>query len=80
MINGTSTQRWHVYKGIERDYVRQVMSEQLTPKGWVVRKGYSDNHLWDCEVLQVLAATISGFIKVELPPEEESKLPNKTEE
>jgi hypothetical protein len=64
MMRGESVMKWYVCDGIDRDYVKQVMSESCVDGNWVVRKGYSDNHLWDCECLQVLAATIDGLHRI----------------
>jgi hypothetical protein len=65
MVNGESVCQWWVWKGIEREYVRQVLSEECTSDGvWQTRRGYTQNHLWDCEVLQLLAATISGVHRI----------------
>ena len=61
MIMGQSERKWWVYKGVEREYVRQVLSEECVDGVWQVRRGRTQNHLWDCEVLQLLAATINGI-------------------
>jgi len=59
MIKGESERRWYVYEAIEREYVRQMIAEERDPEGWHVRKGFTANHLWDCEVMQLLAATVN---------------------
>jgi hypothetical protein len=56
---------WFVYDKPEREYVRQVVAEQLVDGEWKLRAGHPDNHLFDCEVLQLLAATIDGAFRSE---------------
>jgi phage terminase large subunit GpA-like protein len=57
---------WYVYRGIERDYKLQVTAEERTPKGWIKRR--RDNHLLDCEAMQMLAAAAYGYLsKWDLP-------------
>lgn len=65
LIRGESEKQWHIYKHIERDYIRQVASEQRIAGKWTRKPGHSQNHLWDCEVLQLLAATILGMFRNE---------------
>jgi hypothetical protein len=65
LMRGRGGHEWMVYDGIERDYVVQVTSEQLVNGAWEVRRGRKDNHLWDCEVLQVLAANVYGVFRSE---------------
>jgi phage terminase large subunit GpA-like protein len=55
---------WFVYRRVERDYKLQTTAEERTPKGWVKRR--RANHLWDCEVLQMVAATAYGLVR---PPQ-----------
>lgn len=59
-VNGTGP-GWHVYTGIEVDYQRQMTSEEKVAGRWQCKRGRSANHLWDCEVLQMLAAVVSGY-------------------
>lgn len=49
---------WSVYKDIEREYVNQMTAEEKADGLWKMKRGRADNHLWDCEVLQVLAADV----------------------
>jgi len=73
MITGHSPRAWMVYRNIEREYYRQVASEERVEGVWVLRHGYPNNHLWDCEVLQLLGATIEGFYYHEWLANEESE-------
>ena len=47
----------------EREYVRQVMSTHKVDGEWVRRKGYPDDHLFDCEVMQMALARYDNFIQ-----------------
>ena len=60
-INGEAGPRWFVYDGIERGYCEQVTSEEWTEEGWRLKEGITRNHLWDCEVYQMLAAVRFGY-------------------
>lgn len=51
---------WFVYRGIERDYCLQITAEERTPKGWIKRR--RDNHMTDCEAMQILAALAYGYL------------------
>ena len=63
MMRGEAPQAWGVYQGVEPQYTRQVSSEQRVDGAWVTRRGHPQNHLWDCEVLQLLCATVEGFYR-----------------
>lgn len=65
---------WWVPKGIEREYALQMSSESRSETGaWTKIRG--NNHLWDCEVIQVVGAIFFGFLgRPELTkPEDEEK-------
>lgn len=61
LIRNESEKAWVVYRGIEGRYCKQVASEERVDGKWATKRGHPDNHLWDCEVLQILAATIEGM-------------------
>ena len=63
MIKGESDKPWHVYNRIEREYSRQLLSEERRDGKWVKRRGHPDNHIWDCEVIQLVAATVEGIYR-----------------
>jgi len=65
LICGRAVQQWYVYEGIVREYVQQVISEEKIDGIWQKRRGHPDNHLFDCEVLQLLCATVEGFYRNE---------------
>jgi len=62
-VTGKPGPRWWVYSGIERGYCEQLSSEQWNEQvqQWETREGITRNHLWDCEVYQMLAAVRFGF-------------------
>ena len=64
LMRGETKQAWYVYRHPERDYVRQVTAEQKMDGEWKLREGHQHNHLFDCEVLQLLAATIDGVYRI----------------
>ncbi len=61
---------WHLHEEPEYEYLRQFCSEhkalvrdRKTGKHkyiWRLNAGSTDNHLWDCEVLAVVAAALIG--------------------
>jgi hypothetical protein len=69
MLRGEHLRKWHVYRGIEEQYCKQVASEERVDGKWQTKRGHPNNHLWDCEVLQVLAATIDGILHTTLSVE-----------
>jgi len=60
-ILGKPGPRWLVYEGIERGYCEQVTSEECVDGAWSMKDGINRNHLWDCEVYQMLAAVRFGY-------------------
>jgi hypothetical protein len=58
MCNRVPGFQWSVYQGIEREYVNQMTSEEKTDGLWKLKRGRTNNHLWDDEVLQLLAADV----------------------
>lgn len=65
MLRGAAPQKWRVYQGVAPEYVKQVVSEERIDGEWVKRRGHPNNHLWDCEVLQLVCATVEGFYRNE---------------
>jgi hypothetical protein len=64
MLTGKGPGKWYVYERIEREYGRQVIAEECVDGVWQPRRGYPQNHLFDCEVYQVVGAAICGLIRV----------------
>ena len=61
-MRGETPFAWHVYRMPERDYVRQVMSTEKVDGEWRTRKGFTDDHLFDCEAMQFALARFDNFI------------------
>lgn len=58
---------WHLFKGTGEDYARQIAAERYVRRKdkrgrvifrWELPPGKPDNHLWDCEVLQMAVAQV----------------------
>lgn len=62
-IRGETSRLWAVYEGIERDYVRQVTSTELRDGVWATKSGQSQDHLFDCEAMQQVAAAYLGVCR-----------------
>jgi hypothetical protein len=60
MIRGESIQKWHTYRGLEREYADQVTSQERVDGVWRFRKGSSQDHLWDCEAMMLVVARMIG--------------------
>ena len=67
-LNGESDLKWYVpnQHGDEhkwrRDYVRQVTSTKKIDGEWLP-PGHGQDHLFDCEVMQMVLAQVAGLIK-----------------
>ena len=62
MIRGASKCEWWI-NDTEADYVKQMSAEECVGGIWKMRRNHLHNHFFDCEVLQVLAATIEGLLR-----------------
>jgi len=62
LIRSTTRQAWWIPKGIDSTYTKQVASWELVDGVWQCRRGHSQDHLADTEKMQVLAATIEGWL------------------
>jgi hypothetical protein len=60
LLKGESDRKWHIYNMPESVLVNQLTSEERIDGVWCVKSGH-ENHLWDCSVLCLLGATISGI-------------------
>jgi len=61
MLRGESREKWYVYDGIEVDYAKQATALEKIDGEWRNRKGHSQDHLFDCEVMQLCIARILGL-------------------
>lgn len=56
---------WHIGSDYSAEYKKQIQNEkkvEISPGKWryVIKKKWVGNHLWDCEVMQIIAASIFG--------------------
>jgi hypothetical protein len=70
LMSNKTKRRWLVYRNIEAEYIKQMQSEIKSGGKWIQKGGRDgkDNHLWDCEHQQVLAASVNGFFDLPKPP------------
>jgi phage terminase large subunit GpA-like protein len=79
LIDGEDPHQWLLPSDIDNNYIMQATSEECIDGAWVARR--RDNHLWDCEVMQLAAAmTIGTFRQVGLMLDEPAKTEPKPEE
>jgi phage terminase large subunit GpA-like protein len=67
---------WHVFKGVDDDYCRQLVSEARLkqPTGkveWVQRS--RDNHFFDCEAMQAAAGYLLNVQRIPLPKRDDGR-------
>lgn len=77
MLNEEGAPSWEVYDTVEAEYKKQMESEARTVDengvaSWD-RLGKRANHLWDCEAMQIVVASMMGLVGAEIPKEDESK-------
>jgi hypothetical protein len=61
-IKGLVKSEWLVYQDIDFEYQFQVTSEECRDNVWKIKRGHGkENHLFDCEVLQLMAAQLEGL-------------------
>lgn len=61
-ITALTPESWRIPTGCGPEYFQQVMSEEWHNGEWRERRqSRGNNHLWDCEVLQLLAASVFGY-------------------
>lgn len=61
MIEGPSDFSWWCFEYPPQEYLWQMQSEERNGSGaWNKRKSRSQNHLWDCEIMQVVLARVLG--------------------
>ena len=78
---GLDWHKWRVPRNISELYTAQMTSEQGLDGKWT--KIRRDNHLWDCEVMQLLGCRLFGLWRenqsVELPQQHKQQIPPTTE-
>ena len=60
---GESPFSWFIPRMVGRPYVRQVTSTHKIDGEWKRKKGHPDDHLFDCEVMQLALARLDNFIQ-----------------
>jgi len=58
---GEDLHQWLLPADIDADYIMQVTSEECIDGAWVKKR--RDNHLWDCEVMNLCAAMVLGMFR-----------------
>lgn len=58
---GTDPHQWVLPSDIDPDYIMQTTAEECIDGAWVARR--RDNHLWDCEIMQLVAAMVLGVFR-----------------
>jgi hypothetical protein len=61
LTDGTDNHQWLLPSDIDSNYIKQVTSEECIDGAWVAKR--KDNHLWDCEVMNLCAAMITGLFR-----------------
>jgi DNA polymerase-3 subunit alpha len=63
LINGQGSWKWFVHDAVSHEYAWQMASEEATDGHWRKKRSTSQNHLWDCEVMQVVMARCNGLLE-----------------
>jgi phage terminase large subunit GpA-like protein len=58
---GEDLHQWLLPADIDADYMMQVTSEECIDGAWIKKR--RDNHLWDCEVMNLCAAMVLGMFR-----------------
>jgi hypothetical protein len=66
MIRGESKEKWHVYDGIEEEYCKQATALEKVDGKWNNRRGHTQDHMYDCECMQLVIARIIGLYQNKL--------------
>jgi len=62
-MRGETPWSWWVYRMPEREYTRQVLSTHKVDGEWKTKKGHPQDHLFDCEVMQLVLARYDSLIQ-----------------
>jgi hypothetical protein len=54
---------WYTFDFPGHDYLAQMRSERCVDGHWDTRNSHSQNHLWDCEVMQTVMARYHGVFE-----------------
>lgn len=64
-LRGESSRKWCVPAGMPLEYVRQVTSQAKIDGRWQFRRGFTQDHLWDCECYALAGATWCGAYRTQ---------------
>lgn len=59
-LRGESARKWSVPVGLPLEYVRHVTSTAKVDGKYALRKGYTQDHVWDCECYALAGASWCG--------------------
>jgi len=62
-MRGETPWQWWVYRMAEREYTRQVLSTHKQDGEWKRKRGHPADHLFDCEVMQLVMARFDNLIQ-----------------
>lgn len=68
MMRGEARQKWALPAGIAMEYVVQAGSEEKVDGVWRTKRGRSQNHLADCETMQLVMAYLTGIYRNDILP------------
>ena len=61
LTTGDDPHQWLLPNNIDGDYINQITSEECIDGAWIAKR--RDNHLWDCEVMNLVAAMVLGVFR-----------------
>lgn len=62
-MRGESEKKWWIPRGMPREYTRQITAEQKVDGRWELRRGYTQNHLFDCETYALVGAVYAKLFR-----------------
>lgn len=71
MMAGRVRQRWAIPKNAPLTYRKQALSEEFVDGERKKKRGHPDNHLADCEKMQIVAAWLHGLYRALVPTEDD---------
>jgi len=61
LICGRDSHAWRLPSDIHKGYLVQMQAEECIDGKWIAKN--RRNHFWDCEAMQVVAATVLGYFR-----------------
>lgn len=68
LMGGTTRHTWALPKDIQMAYIVQAGSEERVDGEWKTKKGRPNNHIADCETMQIVAAFLHGLYRAIVQP------------